>query len=186
MNIRHATPKEAKGIATHLMLAMEDIVYVFIGEQNYDKAFSFLQHFAQLPANQYSYENCLVVEEQGEVVAVVNVYYGGQLSKLRLPIKTYIEEQYSVPFNPEDETSQGEWYIDTLGVHPNQQGKGVGSLLLNYLIEERVTKLQQTLGLLVDLDNPNAKRLYLKLGFKSVGEKTLAGKQMDHLQLRPL
>lgn len=132
-----------------------------------------------MPANQYSYENCLVVEEQGEVVAVVNVYYGGQLSKLRLPIKTYIEEQYSVPFNPEDETSQGEWYIDTLGVHPNQQGKGVGSLLLNYLIEERVTKLQQTLGLLVDLDNPNAKRLYLKLGFKSVGEKTLAGKQMD-------
>lgn len=87
MNIRHATPKDAKAIATHLMLAMEDIVYVFIGEQNYDKAFSFLQHFAQLPANQYSYENCLVVEEQGEVVAVVNVYYGGQLSKLRLPIK---------------------------------------------------------------------------------------------------
>lgn len=33
MNIRHATPKDAKAIATHLMLAMEDIVYVFIGEQ---------------------------------------------------------------------------------------------------------------------------------------------------------
>lgn len=97
-----------------------------------------------------------------------------------------MKSNIAVPFNPEDETSQGEWYIDTLGVHPNQQGKGVGSLLLNYLIEERVTKLQQTLGLLVDLDNPNAKRLYLKLGFKSVGEKTLAGKQMDHLQLRPL
>lgn len=83
----------------------------------------------------------------------------------------------------EDETESGEFYIDCIGVNSDQQGKGIGSKALNFLIDEYVVKNHQTLGLLVDEDNPNAKRLYLKLGFKVVGRKSLAGKKMEHLQL---
>jgi hypothetical protein len=38
MIIRKATPKDSSAIATHLMLAMEDIVYQFIGENTAEKA----------------------------------------------------------------------------------------------------------------------------------------------------
>ena len=91
---------------------------------------------------------------------------------------------FNKPFNPEDETQAGEYYIDCVGVNPNQQGKGIGSKIFQFLIDEYVYRRKETLGLLVDRDNPNAKRLYLKLGFEVVGEKTLVGKRLEHLQFK--
>lgn len=71
-----------------------------------------------------------------------------------------------------------------MGVDPSQQGKGIRSKVFQFLIDEYVEKNNQTLGLLVDKDNPNAKKLYLKLGFEIVGEKALVGKQLEHLQFK--
>ena len=34
------------------------------------------------------------------------------------------------------------------------------------------------------IENVNAKRLYLKMGFKNVGHKMLVGKNMEHLQIK--
>jgi len=59
----------------------------------------------------------------------------------------------------------------------------LGTKLLQFLIQEYVEKQGLTLGLLVDNDNPNAKRLYEKIGFRVVGEKTLVGHAMEHLQI---
>jgi ribosomal protein S18 acetylase RimI-like enzyme len=56
--------------------------------------------------------------------------------------------------------------------------------MFQFLIDEYVHKRDKTLGLLVDKDNPDAKKLYLKLGFEIVGEKTLVGKNMEHLQFK--
>lgn len=184
MIIRKATIKDSKDIATYLLLAMEDIVYKFIGEQNYDKAKEFLLHFIEKENNQYSYKNCFVVEDDNEIIAAVNIYDGAKLHLLREPIAQYVRTHFNKNFNPEDETQKGEFYIDTLGVSPKCQGKGIGSKLLQFLIDEYVTKKQKTLGLLVDEGNPNAKKLYLKLGFKPVGIKTLIGKRMEHLQIK--
>jgi hypothetical protein len=41
MVIRKAKPEDAKAIATYLMLAMEDIVYQFIGENPLKKPLNF-------------------------------------------------------------------------------------------------------------------------------------------------
>ena len=76
-----------------------------------------------------------------------------------------------------------EYYIDALGVAQNMQGKGIGAKLLQFLIDNYVIKNKKTLGLLVDLENTNAKKLYVKLGFKCIGRKTLVGQKMEHLQL---
>jgi len=86
-------------------------------------------------------------------------------------------------FNPEEETQAGEYYIDCVAVNPTRQGSGVGSKILQFLINEYVYERNEKLGLLVDKENPDARKLYLKLGFEMVGEKTLAGKKMEHLQL---
>ncbi|MCV9933569.1 GNAT family N-acetyltransferase [Flavobacterium sp. LS1R47] len=184
MIIRKATIKDSNDIATYLLLAMEDIVYKFIGEENHNKAKEFLLHFIEKENNQYSYQNCFVVEDDNEIIAAVNIYDGAKLHLLREPIAQYVRTHYNKQFNPEDETQKGEFYIDTLGVNPKCQGKGIGSKLLQFLIDEYVTKKQKTLGLLVDEGNPNAKKLYLKLGFKPVGNKTLVGKTLEHLQIK--
>lgn len=184
MIIRKATKADSELIANYLLLAMEDIVCQFIGEKDYHKAKAFLSYFVQRERNQYSYQNCWVVEEGGEVVAAANIYDGARLGELRMPIVQYMKSQFNRDFNPEDETQSGEYYIDTLGVSPLHQGKGIGSRMLRFLIEEYVTKRHYNLGLLVDEENPAAKKLYLKLGFRPRGKKVLVGKAMEHLQIR--
>ncbi|UJP67142.1 GNAT family N-acetyltransferase [Mongoliitalea daihaiensis] len=182
MFFRKAKPQDSLKIAEYIILAMEDIVYRFIGEESYEKAVNFLHRLIQEKGNQYSYENCWVVVSANEIVAAALVYDGAQLQELRKPVAATIDEMFHKDFDPEDETQEGEYYIDCVGVNPNQQGKGIGTKVFQFLIHEYIHRGEQTLGLLVDKENPKAKQLYLKLGFEVVGEKTLVGKQMEHLQ----
>jgi len=184
ITIRQANKEDAEIIATYLLLAMEDIVYEFIGEKNRIKAMEFLVYFTERQNNQYSYQNCLVAEAEGEVVAGANLYDGAKLSEMREPISRYIKTRLNRDFNHEDETQPDENYIDSLAVNPNWQGQGIGTRLLEFLINEYVIKQHGTLGLLVDEENVSAKNIYFKLGFSPAGKKDLAGKKMLHLQLK--
>lgn len=184
MIIRKAKPEESKIIASYIFLAMKDIVYQFIGERSKEKALQFLDSLVREKNNQYSYENCWVVESETKIVATAIVYDGARLKELREPVARQIKSMFNRGFDPEDETQEGEYYMDCIGVNPDNQGKGIGSELIKFLIDEYVHKKNKTLGLLVDKDNPDAKKLYLKLGFEIVGEKTLVLKNMEHLQFK--
>lgn len=185
MLIRKAKREESLTIANYIFLAMEEIVYHFIGEKNKAKAIRLLDSLIQETHNQYSYENCWVAIIEKEVVGAALLYDGAQLEELRTPVAEKIKALFNSNFNPEDETQAGEYYIDCVGVNPDYQGKGIGSAIFKFLIDEYVFKRKETLGLLVDFDNPNAQKLYLKLGFEIVGEKILVGKRMNHLQFKP-
>lgn len=184
LKIRKAKAEDSKVVATLMMLAMRDIVYKFIGDNSEEMAIGLLENLISRKANQYSYENCWIVESEEEIIAMANIYDGAKLYKLRVPVAERIKSMFNREFNPEDETQAGEFYIDSLGVRPDLQGNGIGTKMLQFLIDEYVNKRNKTLGLLVDKDNPDAKRLYLKLGFKTMGEKILTGKRMDHLQIQ--
>lgn len=184
MIIRPATPNDADPLATCLLLAMEDIVYGFIGTKDSRAAIEFMRHFTGREANQYSYQNCWVAEVDGEVVGTVNLYDGAQLKELRAPVLELIRSRFNKDFEPEDETGPGEYYIDTLGVVPHRQGRGTGSQLLRFVMDEYATRQGQTLGLLVDEENPGAQRLYVKAGFIPTGRKVLFGKILEHLQYK--
>ncbi|MET7029954.1 GNAT family N-acetyltransferase [Sediminicola luteus] len=184
MKIRKATSKDAESIATLLMLVLEKMIYKFIGETDYTKAKEFLAYFLQKEHNQYSFRNCYVAEIDNEIIGVVNLYNGAELYELRQPILDHIAEHYASGLHIEDETQTGEYYIDTIAINKSVQGKGVGSKLLNHLINLYVFQQQQTLGLLVDENNPKAKKLYLKMGFECVGTKSLLGHHLDHLQIK--
>ena len=185
MIIRKATQKDAEQIAAYLLLAMEDLIFKFLGEKDRERATAFLQHFTERENNQYSWQNCLVAEEQNEVVAAINIYDGARFNELRAPVIHYAKMQLNSHYLPEEETQAGEMYVDALAVSPNHQGKGIGSKLLQIVIDEYVVEKRQILGLLVDEDNPSAKSIYIKLGFRPVGKKMLAGKHMEHLRIGP-
>ncbi len=183
MHIHPATSQDCETIAHFLFTAMEDIVYQFIGEKDEEKAISFLQHFTAKTDNQYSWENCFIGEIEGEIIAVANVYNGADLLKLRQPIIDYVKSNYNPTFNPEPETQTGEIYLDCLAVDSKFRGQGFGSQLLKFLIAEFVEKQHQTLGLLVEKDNFNAKKVYQKMGFSHMSQKPLMGKILEHWQV---
>ena len=183
MLIRKAKPEESKIIAPYLLLAMGDIIFNFIGEKSPEKATVWLESLIRERGNQYSFENCWVAEDENGIVAAALVYDGGKLHDLRKPVANAINAMFNKEFDPKNETQAGECYIDCVAVDPARQGAGIGSKMLRFLIDEYIHKNGETLGLLVDKENPAAKKLYLKLGFEIVGEKIFAGKKMEHLQL---
>lgn len=185
MIFRKATINDAPEIAECLLLAMDSIVFVFIGKEDPKAALTFMRHFTAQENNQYSYQNCFVATIDTVVVAAINIYNGGALPELRLPIIKYLKDTYDSQITIEDETQDGECYIDTFGVKQNQQGKGIGSALLSFIIDRFVTTQKQTLGLLVEKENFAAMKLYKSLGFTYVSDKILVGKNLSHFQIQP-
>jgi len=183
MIIRKATPADIEYVASCLLLAMEELFYEFTATKDHDTAKSLMIYFVRGENNQYSWQNCLVAETEGEVIAAINIYDGADLIKLRQPVLDYIRANFNPAFDPENETREGEIYIDSLGVLPGWQGKGIATQLLMHLIDQYVARDGKTLGLIVETGNEHAKTLYLKLGFTYAGRKTLAGKQFEHLQM---
>ena len=62
-------------------------------------------------------------------------------------------------------------YIQTVAVAPGHQGKGVGSNLIEHA-EQKIFAVSPNVFLCVSSFNPNARRLYERLGYKFVGELT--------------
>lgn len=161
---------------------MKEIVYYLIGKQDEDTAVRFLEHHIAQPGNQYSYEHIIVAEEEGVIIGQICLYPGDELEHLRSPILSYLEKHFNSSPNLANETQAGEVYIDTIAVSSGAQGRGIGKILLLYVIDIFVHRQNQTLGLLVDKENPKAKKIYLNIGFKPVKTVRLFGKELEHLQ----
>lgn len=180
--IRPATPADAKAIASLTVGAMEDLAKQFCASNNIDDAINLFEQFIATAGNQYSYGNTLVYLINNEVAGAISGYDGGEIESLRRPFFAYIQENFHPKgFEMEYESEAGEFYIDTISVSPLQQGKGIGKILIKAMLDWAKAKGHQKAGLLVDVANPNAERLYKSLGFAPAGEKLLLGKTHRHL-----
>ncbi len=181
-NIREAAPADNHQVAPLIVNAMGDLACTFANTKIPSQAIPLFEHFFQLPQNQYSFENTLIYEIDREIVGSIIGYDGQDLLSLRKPFLKYIEAEHgAILKNLEAETEAGEFYLDTLSVSPNFQGKGIGSALIKAMIIRAQKEGHQKVGLLVDLKNAEAKKLYIRLGFKVVGQRVLAGGNYEHL-----
>ena len=178
--IRPATPTDASAVAPLMFQAMEEIVYKMIGKDHKEEAIALLQKLFEQEDNQYSYKNAWLYEENNTVIGSIIAYDGAHLHRLRAPVLALIRSSYGIDIVLQDETAAGELYIDTLSVLPTAQGRGIGSQLLRHLCEVST----QPLGLLVDVNNPEAERLYSRLGFEYTNHQELAGGVYKHLILK--
>lgn len=182
--IRQAYPNDYGQVAPLIVQAMEDLACTFVNTTTPEEAYPLFELFFRQPANQYSYENALVYEENGEIAGSIIAYDGGLLPILREPFLKYIAKHYDVKdLVIENETLKGELYIDTISVYPSHQGKGIGKKLLAAIQNKAQAEGHEKIGLLVDLNNPSAKKLYSALGYKGVGSKQLGNGIYEHLQL---
>ncbi|WP_456377138.1 ribosomal protein S18-alanine N-acetyltransferase [Thiolapillus sp.] len=65
----------------------------------------------------------------------------------------------------------GEAHLLNLGVHPQQQGKGLGRLVLQQVMQHAREKSADTLFLEVRISNHIARRLYEAEGFNEIGQR---------------
>lgn len=183
--IRQAAPTDYRQVAPLIVQAMEDLACTFANTKDPKKTYPLFEYFFQQPANQYSFQNTLVYDEGGTIAGSIIAYDGGLLPKYREPFLKYIATNYDVTdLVIENETMKGELYIDTLSVYPSYQGRGIGKKLLNAINTKAREEGHTKIGLLVDLKNPSAKKLYSALGYESVGSKQLGNGIYEHLQLK--
>jgi len=181
--ISQAKKGDYKQVAPLIVQAMEDLACFFANTKEPEMAIPLFEHFFQLPANQYSYENTLVYKNNGQIVGSITGYDGALLDSYREPFLNYISKYYTTKnISLEKETQKGEYYIDTLSVSPSHQGHGIGSKLIVAMKDIAVKKGLDKIGLLVDKNNLKAKQLYSDLDFVAVGEKKVAGSSYVHMQ----
>lgn len=177
--IRDARKDEAPVIAELLMMAwpVEDIMAS--NGISYAELHETVAAIVALPASIYSYEHTFVAEVDGRVAGAMCGYDGADYQALKQPIVDALGEDSE--FARLQETEAGEYYLDSVGVHPDFRGRGIGSKLFEAQIARAAEQGHSRVGLIVDVDKPEAEALYERLGFRYLDDKDFFGHKMKHM-----
>ena len=182
--IRSAEPRDAEQIAMIIAMAFHpELCENMSGGKGIEAVLGMMTRLALRQDSQYSYLNTLICEVDGKVAGGACGYDGKDLKELRKALFADLQEHgLAVPEGLTDETEAGEFYIDSVAVFPEFRGKGIASRLIAAMEQRAAEKGIPVTGLLVDTDNPEAERLYTRLGFERVGPKPFLGHTMYHMQ----
>ena len=179
ITIKRAGREDAPIIARAIAMAIgEESVADYCGEN----WLAVLEETAGAEDTQYSWRNALVAFADGVPAGAIVGYDGALLHTLRERTLSIISKYNpAVPHIP-DETSQGEFYLDSLGVLPQFRGCGVASSLISAMSEVASAAGCGRVGLIVEEERPQVQQLYASLGFETVGKKEFLGHPMLHMQ----
>ena len=178
--IRPATPEDADQVAPLMILALGHIAGIFANSDQNEDAIPFMKAFFRRDDNQYSYLNTLVAVHKEDIQGSITGYDGARLHALRQPVLDQLRT--SRPgFTLADETEAGEYYLDCINIDDKHQRKGIGKMLVNAFCERALSSGFKRVGLIVDTENPEAKRFYENLNFKTVGQKNFMGHRYFHM-----
>lgn len=188
LKITPASREDAGFIADVVLGAIgsEHTLHMAGSEERLPLVYALFRQLAEREDSQYSWRNTLIARNtDGSPVGAVISYDGALLRQLR---RAFIEDANRIlgwnlkDENFTDETSPDEIYLDSIMVKPELRGMGIGSQLID-AVNDKARHAGKPLGLLVDFNNPDARRLYTSLGFISVGIRPFAGKDMEHMIL---
>ena len=129
--------------------------------------------------NRFSYQHCQVLEQHGEVVALLMSYSAIVLGKLAILTGKQMREvlgaggmmrmlRRSLPFMRHKECEADEYYVFTIAVSPDFQGKGAGKRLLEMARLQTLRAGLSRCSLGVTLNNIRGVAFYSRNGFEIV------------------
>ncbi len=187
MEIMPAKRSQARQVARLVMLAMDhDCCRHFMGPGHSLSEFEdVMTALVEREDSQYSYLNTLVAVDGGdEPLGICVAYDGARLVELRRAFLDAMAREFGRDHGGmEDETSAGEFYVDSLAVREDMRGRGIATALLGAAAARCGAMGIPALGLLVDRGNPGAMRLYRRVGFRHVGDSTWGGHPMMRLRM---
>jgi len=188
IKIGTAVKTDARQIAPLIMEAMNlECCQNWAGPNHtLDDFLQLMRRLVEAELSQYSYRNAIVARaDDGSVAGVCVAYDGARLHQLREAFIVGARDAFGIDYsNIDDETSEGEFYIDSLAVAEPFRGHGIARQLLRAVIGKALSLRLPSVGLLVDADNPQAERLYRSVGFEFAGNSAWGGHAMRHLIIK--
>ncbi|MCT4662236.1 MAG: GNAT family N-acetyltransferase [Tissierellales bacterium] len=191
MKIRKARVEDAEKATELIWTAIEQCANAFAGSNDPAKISKRLQELFKVSYNRMSYEICTVVEDKDKVIGAMITYPGCEMKELdkkiieRLKIEhpkgTPGYEEFVIPVIEAKETFDDEYYIDSLAVDKEYQGKKIGTHLIKYAEEMAREKNYDKLAILAEENNNRACSLYRYLGFKDDCILVIGGHSYNHL-----
>lgn len=182
MNIRHAQSNESDTIAPLVYAAIHDIAYSLTGSTDGEQVLERLAMWIGRPNNRLSYENIWVADIDGVIAGVIIAYDGKLALELDEPIKRWLIERGQTG-SLDVETEGDVLYIDSVAVDSKFGGRGIGTKLIQRVVEHARETNIPAVTLNVDQDNPAAARLYERLGFRKDKVIEIAGSHFDYMTL---
>ncbi len=182
MKLRTANKTDAPEAARLIHLAIKDIAEKLTGEKEESKIQHELTELFTQEQNRFSYQNASVMIAGGKLAGMFIAYSGDEAEMLdQLILDRVIKKTGETDISFDQEADKSDYYLDTLSVHPDFQRRGIGSLLLQYFEKVANQKGFTTVSLNVAQDNPKAKELYVKLGYKKKKAIMINDHQYDYM-----
>lgn len=181
--IREARREDADEIVDLFKVILTDMELPIIAEVSWDRLKAALVDAVKGENYRQNYKNAMVKVIDGEIAGFCFGYRGGLEDEYE-PLETVIQAHGLPSFDTysEDESLEGEWYIDSIVTKEAYRGQGIGKELMAAAYDRARSMGLPVVGLNVDHSNPRARLLYEAQGFEKTGEITLAGHKYDHMQ----
>jgi ribosomal protein S18 acetylase RimI-like enzyme len=177
-NIRQATANDALHIVRLVLASADEFLTAVFGP----RIARALEHLASGRGTLFSHEHAWIAETE-DVVAGMLLGYTGREKAAQDPrtgaallislgpgilarLGRLMAARSAVSF-----VSPREFYLSNVGVYPEFQGRGIGSLLIGHAERQAAREGAQAIVLDVETDNEGAVSLYERLGFRSDGRR---------------
>lgn len=164
--IKKATPNYYLATSVLILQAMDELIYYYLGKEDNEEAKKFLSREFQKEDSLYSYRNTFLAFLGDKLVGALIAYDGKKHKSWQKQLVNTLAQEYNFNNTLTPETQAGHFYLDAISVDPDYRGQKIGSELIKYAESYARDYSFKHLGLLVDLENPKAKRLYERLGFE--------------------
>ena len=114
----------------------------------------------------YSYSRTRIAEVDGNPAGALLSYPGALYKDLKeKTFREYWPAFFTLYGNDEPETDPGEYYLDSLAVHPDYRRMGIGRALLEDSIKIGLSQGFIQITLVADAEMPHLINLYFSIGF---------------------
>jgi ribosomal protein S18 acetylase RimI-like enzyme len=182
MKIRKAHQKDAEEVAPLIHRAIGELADILFNTSRKQKIHFFLTKLFQKDHTRVSHHFVDVAEVGGKIGGIAISYPGNVIKTINKPVLSFCKTLHQesnvidtnvLPILHAKEAEDDEYYLDTLAVNPNLTSNGIGTALIKHIQKKAVKNGFSKTSLLVEKDNPNAFRLYNRLGYKNMGTVTL-------------
>ncbi|RXJ95003.1 GNAT family N-acetyltransferase [Arcobacter sp. AHV-9/2010] len=179
--IKKADKQNIENISKLIYDAIHEVANSLTGENEEHKILETLENYIQMEICRLSYNNIYTYEVDNKNIAILLAYNSNDVEKLDKPMLNHLKTKNIFLDSFEKECFSNEFYIDTVSVLEDYQGRGIAKELFAFAQQKARELGFKKLSLLVDFENKKAKALYEKLGFIDNTTLEVSKTQFSHM-----